>query len=297
MTAIVLALAPTLRAQSLEPRLYLPLPTGLNVAVGSYMYSHGNLVFDAALPITDARATMHTGVVAFVRTLGLFGRSAQLHLVAPFVSGTARATVAGQDTSRELRGPADPMVRLAVNLLGGPARRRSELAGVRFRTIVGASVSVTPPLGDYDTDRRINVGTNRWALKPELGLVQPLGKGWAFEVYGGVWLVGANTAYVDTSTVTQDPVWTAQGHLIRLLGRRGWVALDATLVRGGTTSVDGVVQNTFQRTTRLGATAAWSLGRGHALKASFATGVYTRLGGDFDVYSLGYQYGWGGGGP
>jgi hypothetical protein len=295
IAAVVVSLAPTLvRAQSLEPRLYLPLPTGLSVVIVSYTHSQGDVVVDAALPITDFRATINSGAVGFAHAFGLSGRSAQVQVVAPFVSGTARAVVAGQDTSRELRGPADPQLRLALNLLGGPARLRSELAGVRFGTIVGGSLAVTVPLGRYDTDRRLNIGANRWALKPEVGVVQPLGRSWALEGYGGVWLFGRNTAYLDTATVTQDALWTVQGHLIRMLGRRGWVALDATLVRGGATSVDDVPQNTFQRNSRCGATAAWSLGHGHTLKASFSSGVYTRFGGDFTVFSLGYQYGWGG---
>jgi hypothetical protein len=293
---LLLAIAPSLAgAQTLEPRLYLPLPTGRNAIVTSYTYSSGSVVVDGTLPITDFRATAHNLTLAYVRTLGLFGRAAQIQAVAPFVFGTARAVVAGQDTSRDLRGPADPQLRLAVNLKGGPARRRSEMAGVRFGTIVGASLSLALPLGHYDRDRYLNVGANRWALKPELGVVQPLGRSWALEGYAGVWLFGRNTAYVDTSTVTQQPLWSFQGHLIRLLGRRGWLALDGTLVRGGSTAVDDVVQNTFQRNLRLGATAGWSPGPGHALKAAFSRGVYTRFGGDFDLFSVGYQYAWGGG--
>ena len=291
----LLALAPALaRAQSLEPRLYLPLPVGVNAVVASFAHSTGEVVVDPALPITDFRATMNTGALALVRTFGVFGRSAQIQAVFPYVTGMARAVVAGVDTSRELNGPADPMMRLSVNLLGGPARRRAQLAGVRFGTIIGASLSVTAPLGEYDHTRRLNIGANRWSLKPELGLIQPLASGWAIEVYGGVALFGDNTGYLDTSTVTQQPLWTLQGHVIRLLGRRGFVALDGTLVDGGETSLDGALQNNFQRNARFGATMAWSLGRGHTIKGSFSSGVYTRFGGDFRVFALGYQYSWGG---
>ena len=291
----LLALVPAVAgAQSLEPRLYVPLPVGMNVVVASYAYSSGEVVVDAALPISDFTTTMHSGVAAFARTFGLVGRSAQVQVVLPFVSGMARAVIAGQDTSRELQGPADPQLRVAVNLLGGPARRRRELAGVRFGTIVGVSLTVTAPLGTYNTARRLNVGANRWSLKPELGVVQPIGRRWALEGYGGVWLFSDNSAYADTSTLTQEPLWAFQGHLIRILGRRGWVALDGTWVSGGATSVDGVVQNTFQRNTRLGTTAAWSVSGGHVIKGSFARGVYTRYGGDFSVFSVGYQYNWGG---
>lgn len=294
MTAALL-LAPSLAgAQNLEPRLYVPLPTGINTVVLSYSYSSGSVILESAVPVTDFRATSNAVVPAYVRTFGLFGRSAQLQAVVPLIYGTARGVLAGQDTSRDLRGPGDPQLRLAVNLAGGPARRRAQLKGVRFGTVVGASLSLSLPLGDYDSDRRLNVGAHRWAAKPELGLVQPLGGPWFLETYLGVWLFGDNTAFLDTATVTQKPLWALQGHLIRVLSRRGWVALDGTLVRGGATAVDGVVQNTFESNVRFGATSAWSFGHGHALRAAVSTGVYTRLGGDFTVVAVGYSYSWGG---
>jgi hypothetical protein len=270
------------------------LPTGLNAVVASPSYSSGDVVVDGTIPIEDFRTEMVAANLAYIRTFGLLGRTAQVQAVVPIVSGTSSAVLAGQDTSRDLSGLADPQLRLAVNLKGGPARRRAEMAGMRLGTILGASLSLSLPLGHYDEDRYLNVGANRWAIKPELGIIQPLGRSWASELYAGVWMFGHNREYRETDTVTQDPLWAIQGHIIRLFGRRGWMALDATWVNGGATAVNDVVQNSFQRNTRLGATAGWFLGGGHALKAAFATGVYTRLGGDFDILSLGYQFSWGG---
>lgn len=290
---LLIAFAPALaRAQSLEPRLYLPFPTGTNLIAVSYLHSSGSVVIDGMPTVTDVHATMNSVGAAFVRAFGLAGRSAQIQAVAPLVSGNARGLVAGQDTSRDLRGLGDPQLRVAVNLVGGPARRRAQLAGVRFGTIVGASLTFSLPLGRYDSDRLLNVGANRWSVKPEIGVVQPLGGPWIVEAYVGVWLFGRNTAYLDTSTVTQKPLGTVQGHLIRILGRRGWLALDATIVRGGTTAVDGEAKTNFQSNSRLGATGAWFLGQGHALRAAASFGAFTRFGGDFTVFSVGYSYAW-----
>ncbi|HET9293560.1 MAG TPA: transporter [Gemmatimonadales bacterium] len=279
-------------AQSLEPRLYLPLPTGWNAIVASYSYSYGGVVLDGTLPIEDVNVSTNTGTVAFARAFGLFGRSAQVQAVVPYVKGTVDGTVAGQDTARHLNGLADPQLRLALNLAGGPARRREELAGVRFGTIVGGSLVVTTPLGEYDPDRLVNISAHRFAVKPEVGVIQPMGRGWALEGYAGVWLFGDNTEYHRTSTLSQDPLWTFQAHVVHLFGRRAWLALDGTFVSGGTTSVDGVTQNTFQRNSRFGATGSWFLGGGHAVKGSFSSGVFTRVGGEFDVFAVSYQYGW-----
>jgi Putative MetA-pathway of phenol degradation len=292
---LVFVFTPSLvMAQSLEPRLYLPLPTGLNVLNAAYGHTSGDLVFDAALPITNSHASLDAATFAYVRTFGLFGRSAQFQAIAPFATGEASGTVAGRDTTRNLDGPTDPMLRVSVNLMGGPARRRAELKGVKFGTIIGASLSVTMPFGQYDDNRRINLGANRWSVKPEVGVIQPVRGVWALEGYFGVWLYGDNTDYLKTSTVSQDPLWTWQAHAIRIFGRHGWLALDGTWVRGGTTAVDGVDQNTFEENARLGTTAAWFINSHHGLKAAFATGVTTRYGGDFNVFTIGYQYMWGG---
>jgi outer membrane putative beta-barrel porin/alpha-amylase len=294
LVALLLAFAPSFAgAQSLEPRLYVPLPTGRNIIVTSYSYSYGDVVVDGTLPLDDVIVSTNTGTVAFARAFGLFGRSAQVQAVVPFVKGTVEGQVAGQDTARHLNGFADPQLRLALNIAGGPARRREQLAGVRFGTIVGGSLVVTTPLGEYDPDRLINISAHRWSVKPEIAAIQPLGSGWILEGYAGVWLFGDNTEYNRTSTLSQDPLWTFQTHVIHLFGRRAWLALDGTFVSGGTTSVDGVTQNTFQSNSRFGATGAWVLGGGHAVKGSFSSGVFTRVGGEFDVFAVSYQYGWG----
>jgi hypothetical protein len=251
------------------------------------------VVVEGPLPITDFTAKTNGVTVAYARSFGLLGRSAQVQAVMPLVDARMTAKLAGVDTSRNLAGLADPQLRLAVNILGGPARSRAEMAGARFGTIVGASLNVVPPLGEYSTERVLNLGANRWGFKPELGVVQPIAGKWALEGYAGVWLFGDNTEYVGTKTVSQEPVWTFQGHVIRVFGRRGFLALDGTLVRGGRTEVDGVVQHEFQETVRFGGTGVYAFGRGHALKGVFSTGVLTRFGGDFDLFSVGYQYAWG----
>jgi hypothetical protein len=294
LAIVLLFLAPVARAQSLEPRLYFPLPVGINILVASYTNSSGDVLVDGALPITDFRVSTNSATLAYARSFSLAGRTAQLQAAAPFVVARARAIVAGQDTSRQITGLADPFLRLAVNLKGGPARRRSQLAGVHFGTIIGASLTAALPLGQYDDDRILNIGANRWTIKPEVAIVQSLGRGWAVEAYASVSLFSNNTEYLVTSTATQKPLFALQGHLIHILGRRGWLALDGTLVSGGETSVDGVVRSTFQRNVRLGATGVYTVSGGHGLRAAVSTGFYTRLGGDFTVFSVGYSYAWGG---
>lgn len=281
-------------AQSLEPRLYVPFPTGQNIVASTFSFSSGDVIFDASVPVTDVTAEVNSLGLAYVRAFGLFGRSAQVQAVTAYVDASLDGRVAGRDSSRQLNGLADPQLRFTVNLFGGPARTRAEFASATFKTIIGSSLILAMPLGKYEEDRAINIGANRWSVKPELGLVRVLNRHWAVEGYAGVWLFGHNTAYRDTSTAVQDPLWTFQAHLIRIFGRKAWTALDGTWVTGGTTKVDGVRTNSFQKSARFGMTGGWIVSPGHQIKASVASGVYTRLGGDFTVLSLGYNYVWGG---
>lgn len=287
-------LAPPAHAQNLEPRLYFPAPTGLNVLIATYSRASGEVIVDASLPITDFRSTTNSAILAYARSFSLAGRTAQFQAIAPFVVVDARAVVAGQDTSRNITGPADPMLRLAVNLKGAPARNRREFASARFGTLLGASFSVGLPLGQYDIDRFLNIGANRWSFRPEVAVVQPVARAWAIEGYAGVSLFTNNPEFLETSTVTQAPLFAFQGHVVRLLGRRGWLALNATWYSGGETKIDGVEQGNFTTNLRLGATGVYTFPGGHGVRAAVSSGFYTRFGGDFDVVSLGYSYAWGG---
>jgi hypothetical protein len=164
------------------------------------------VVIDGTTAVTDVHATMHSVGLAFVRAFGLAGRSAQVQAVAPLTSGNARGLVAGQEASRDLRGLADPQLRVAVNLMGGPARRRAQLAGVRFGTIVGGvtfaaarPLRVGPP-----SQRRCEPLVREAGNRRRTTHLGP----WIVEAYAGVWVFGHNTAYLDTSTVTQKPLAT-----------------------------------------------------------------------------------------
>ena len=289
------SLSETVVGQEMEPRIYATLPAGLNFVAVGYARSTGSVVIDVAVPIEDFRMTMNQGILGYARAVNLFGRSGMVQVLAPYVHGRAEAVVAGQDTSRTLTGFADPRIRMSINLLGGPSLTLGEFARYRQRTIVGVSLQMTVPLGAYDTSRQLNLGSNRWGFKPEMGVSQPF-KRWTFEVYGGVWLFTENNAFRGVSTVKQDPLWTLQGHVIYAFRRRGlWAAFNSTFFSGGKTKVDGVVQNSFQANFRFGATLAVPLAQRHALKAVFSTGVATRFGQDFDSLGLFYQYRWGGG--
>ena len=157
-------------AQELEPGAYAVAPKGLNVFVLANTFSFGDLAFDPAGPISDASARINTTSAGLAHMTSLFGRSAQLSVGVPIVAGHLEGFYIGEAAEVTRAGLGDPRVRVGVNLYGAPAMDRKTFATYRQRRLIGASLTVSIPLGRYSQDRLINIGAHRWALKPELAL-------------------------------------------------------------------------------------------------------------------------------
>jgi outer membrane putative beta-barrel porin/alpha-amylase len=180
-------------------------------------------------------------------------------------------------------------VKLSVNLSGAPPMAPSEFARRQRAPIIGASLTVVMPMGQYDPTKLVNLGSNRWSFKPEVGLSFPARR-WTFDAYAGLWWFTDNEAYYPGSSHRrQDPVVAVQGHVSYTLGRRAWVAANATWYGGGQMHVDGVPLADPFRNARLGATWAIPVGTRQSLKVSYSDGAATRVGADFKTISGAWQ--------
>jgi hypothetical protein len=284
----------TVRAQDLEPRAYAASPTGVNFLLAGFGRSAGGVVVDPALPVEDVEATVDALTVGGGTTFNLFGRTALLVGGAGYVWAEATGRV-GEDAREVTRsGLADPRFKLSVNLLGGRALTAAEFARAGARpTIVGVSVTVVPPLGKYERSKLINLGSNRWSFKPEIGVSRLIRRKWTLDGYAGVWMFTENAEFYPGSAVrTQERVLTLQGHVSYTFRPRLWVAVDGTWYSGGTTSIDGVKKADLQRNSRLGLTASLPLTRQQSLKIAGSTGATTRIGADFQTVGVAWQLSW-----
>lgn len=279
-------------AQDLDPRSYAPSPIGVRFVLAGAGRSSGGVVVDPALPVEDVHATVGIVTAAAGTTFSLFGRSAILIAAVPIARAHATGRVGETIGSASRTGLADPRFKLGVNLLGGRAMRPAEFAKARTNDVIGVSLVVAPPLGQYLPEKLVNLGANRWSFKPEVGLSHSVRR-WTLEGYTGVWLFTANDSfYPGTSTRTQDPVVALQGHATYTLRPRMWLAFDGTWYSGGSTSVDGVPKADLQRNSRLGMTFALPVLSNQTLKVAYNTGATTRIGGDFDTVSVSWQMSW-----
>jgi hypothetical protein len=278
------------QAQDLDPRAYVWIPVNVTVAVGGIGYSAGGILTDATVPVEDLQAKILSPSLGVVHTFSLLGRTAQVSAAIPYAWGDASATIAGVPQSTSRSGFGDMRLRFSWLLIGAPAAGIGEIAKAPRKTILGASLSITTPTGQYYPDKLINLGTSRWAFKPELAISQPLGKRWLLDFYSGLWLFTKNDSYYPgTSVRTQDPLGSFQGHISYNIQPIMWVALDLTFYTGGRSSIDGVEKDDRQSNSRIGATMVIPVGRLNSLKIAFSTGAVIRSGADFTTVSFGWQ--------
>jgi hypothetical protein len=163
------------RAQSIEPRAYSNAPVGVNFLIAGPYYTRGGLSFDTSLPLTDPKLETTNAVVGYARTLDLWGKSGKFDVIVPYTRLSGSATYRGDAIEREADGFADPLFRLSMNFYGAPALTLPEFNAYEQDLIVGASLQVSVPAGQYDSTKLVNIGTNRWSFKPELGVSKALG--------------------------------------------------------------------------------------------------------------------------
>jgi len=278
-------------AQELEPGAYWPIPTGLNILTVVENFRWGDVAFDPSAPIEEASARINTTSFSFTRAFSLGGRSANAGVVLPVIVGHVEGRYLGQLAAVDRFGLGDPRLRVAMNLYGAPAMTPQSFASYGQRTIVGVSITVAPPLGEYDPTKLINLGTNRWSFKPEVGLSLAFGH-WVVEAMGGVWFFTNNPDFLGGHTRTQEPIVAAQLHLTYKFKRTMWLAADANFFTGGRTTVGGNQNLDLQRNSRIGATFSTALDRHQAIRVSMSRGAYTTIGAAFTSIAVGYNYAW-----
>jgi hypothetical protein len=278
-------------AQDLTPRTYWPAPNGTRLVILGYAHQTGDVVTDPSLPITGVDSRINSAVIAFQQTLDFFGRTGNFQLSVPYVDGTTTGMVSDEPGRRDISGIGDVSVTLTINLLGAPSMSPVDFQALRQnpRPILGASIKVLAPTGEYESDRLINIGTNRWAARMQFGYIRPLSRKWLLEVSAGAWFFGDNDEFLG-ETRKQDPIGALNIHLVRRFKPGLWASLDLNYYVGGHTTVGTERRADLQRNSRLGFSVAYPFRRRHVLKLGISEGMVTESGGDFRTINLNYVY-------
>jgi hypothetical protein len=297
--ALALFIGRPVHPQDLAPRAYVITPVNSNAVTLSYSLSDGNLTFDGAVPITDASARLNTPIVSYVHSMSVFGRSANVLAALPYGVATFHGTVGNAQENVYRSGLLAATFRVSVNLVGGQAMDIPHYIRWRQRLLIGASLKVLPPTGQYDSSKLINLGNNRWAFKPEVGLSRRWGH-WVLDSYGGAWFYTPNPAFFSPNTAskgvnrqTQDPMGSFEGHFSYDLRGRLWASLDGNFWFGGATALNGVLNPlTSNRNSRVGGTVSIPVTKKQSFKFTYSNGAYIHYGGNFQNVSVAWQYSW-----
>ena len=165
------------QAQDLDPRAYIRLPIKATTLVTGGAYSFGGVVSDPTLPIKNIDADVQSLSLGVAHSFNLAGLTAQAMVAIPYSFAQVSGEVREQRQHITRSGLADARMRLSVLFLGAPALPIEEFRKAPSqKTILGASINIIAPIGQFYSDKLINIGTNRWSFRPELALSQPVGK-------------------------------------------------------------------------------------------------------------------------
>lgn len=282
-------------AQDLSPRAYVITALHSNAINLTYSFFSGSILFDGAAPITGATGTYHVPILSYYHSFGVLGRSANMNIALPYAVGNFQGNVAGQPHQIYRSGLLDSTYRVSVNLKGGPSMPAQEFRKWRQKTLLGVSLKVLAPTGQYDPTKLVNWGANRWAFKPELG-VSKRWNNWFLDSYAGVWFYTTNPQYYSPPVPkpqSEQPIGSFEGHLSYDITQRFWLSLDGNYWFGGVTSLGGIANPvTRQTSSRIGATASIPLSPHQSVKVSYNNGAYIRFGGNYQSVAVGWQYSW-----
>ena len=277
-------------AQELSPRTFWPAPVGTKVVVAGYQFAEGDVLMDPSVPLYGVDSEIHTGILGYLQTFSLWGRSSNVLVELPYSVGTTQGLVVDMPAKRDFAGFNDPGITLTVNLIGAPAMSPADFQNLREnpRPILGISLKLVPPLGYYEEGRLINVGANRWAARLKLGSVLPLQQKWLLEAEAGAWFFSDDDDFV-VGKREQDPIYAFEAHLVRRFSPGFWASLDANYFTGGRQTIGGDELADLQSNRRFGATLVVPFRLRNAVKFGFSTGTRTRYGNDFTQVLITYQ--------
>jgi hypothetical protein len=280
-------------AQFSDPRNYQNVPVGVNQIELGYTYVHANASIDSAIVIGGAKLNLNQGTISYTRYFGLFGRTAWVAPGIPLAG--LGGSVSGTNVSGSIAGAGDSSYEFAMLFKGGPALSPAEFANYKPTTTLGMSLVVTAPTGLYSGDKILNLGSDRWSFRPEVGVSNPFGpeQKWVLDAYANCYFYTDNTSYRGVEVLKQEPLPGFEGHLSYTFSERVMASLDTRYSFRGETTVNNLGQDDSQRNFILGSEAIVTLNAKNQLTFIFEKALVHVNGPSATGVTLRYDYLWG----
>ena len=283
-------------ALELEPRQWSHLPVGTNFAGVGYAYTKADISFDPVLLIEDADMKLHTTAGKYIRTFGLFDKSVRIDLAQAYQEGKWSGILDGAPASVSRNGWSDTFVRMSVNLHGAPPLSGKEFAayrsGLKDDTIIGMALAVRLPTGEYMDDKLINLGQNRFIVRPQVGINHTRGK-WTTEVTGEVAFYSENDEFFNGNTREQDPTYIIHAHLTHTF--RPGLSLGAAIGYdySGESTINGIDKDDIKQDVGWALRLSYPINRQSGINVAYiGTRKLESTGLDSDTLTAGLSFSW-----
>lgn len=282
-----------LYAQFTDPRTYDNAPVGVNQLELDYGYARSNTSIDTSLIVAGAKLSLNEGMIDYTRYFGFVHRMAWVEATLPLAG--LNGSVTGTDIHGSSTGAGDSSYEVAILLKGGPALSVPQFANYKPSTTVGVSLAVSAPTGQYNPEKLLNLGADRWSFKPEIAVSQPFGREqkWEFDTYANVYFYTDNTSYRGAEVLRQEALPGLEGHLSYSFINSLWASLDTRYSFRGDTFVNGANQNDAQQNFTLGSEVSLSLSPRNSLVFEFARALVHKNGPAYTGFAVRYDYSWG----
>ena len=282
--------------QEVEPRRWSHVPVGLNFATVGYVYSEAEISDNPALQLEDVEASVHTVLAKYIRTFELFQKSARIDIAQAYQKGRWTGLLDGNPASTDRAGWTDTVARLAVNIYGAPPLSGKSFGAYRAslneETVVGMALAVHLPTGEYMEDRLINLGTNRFTFRPQMGVVHSWGK-WSTELTGSAWIFTDNDEFFGGNKLETAPLYVMQGHAWYTFRPGLWLGAGVGYAYGARSTLNGEEKDDRKGNLGWVISLAYPLTRDWGVKLGYVG--LRRLestGNDVDSIVLGLSYAW-----
>ena len=279
-------------AQFNDARAYDNTPVGVSQLELDYTYVRSNASLDPSLAIAGANLNLNQGTIAYTHYFGVFHRLGWVEAAVPLagLDGSIPAT----NIQGSIAGAGDSSYQLVMLLKGGPALSIEQFASYKPATSLGLSLTITAPTGLYNSNKILNLGSDRWSFKPEIALSHPFGpdQKWEFDAYGNATFYTDNTSYQGNEILRQEALPGLEGHVSYSFNDKVWLSLDTRYSFRATTDVDGVSQNNAQQNFIVGSELNISLSPQNSLTLVFAKAIVHQNGPTATAFSIKYDYTW-----
>ena len=293
IVVLFLCFSTVLRAQEMEPRRWSHLPVDSDILGVAAVHANADIAFDPVLKIEDGEAEADTIVASYLHSFNLLGKTARLDFRLPYQRIEWKGVLDGDRRKVNREGLGDPLIRLSVNFLGAPALKgetfRSYRSSHKTNTVVGAALGVVVPLGQYKEDKLLNIGQNRYIIRPQLGFVHTRGS-WSYELTGTINFFTDNNDFWGGNKREQDPLSALQAHVVHTFKNSIWGSVSAGYDWGGETTVNGIKKDDKRENLFFAIGTGFPVTRTSSIKFAYVGGRTQKdIGNDNDYFILGFS--------